>query len=197
MASHPFDPVAFVFGGLALTAGVVVLAGGSLTDEARVLLPAGLITFGVAMFVKVARWEPSPVAGTTVDPFAPAPGPAGDESDLDHLFAPVDDVLSTWDADRAAAGAPTGDDTLVADDPGDPAEPAEDADDTPVDPPGEITELDGEIDDTTVGPPDEITELDRQAEDADVAAGEIPEVSEGSAGEGPPAEEPPEEPRPG
>jgi hypothetical protein len=43
-----------VFGGLALAAGFVVLAGGSLTDEARVLLPAGLIALGVALLVKVA-----------------------------------------------------------------------------------------------------------------------------------------------
>jgi hypothetical protein len=187
VASHPFDPVAFVFGGLALTAGVVVLAGGSLTDEARVLLPAGLITFGVAMFVKVARREPSLFADPTVDPFAPAAGPAGDDSDLDHLFAPVDDVLSRWDADRAAAGAPAGD-TLVADDLDDPTEPATDADDTIVDPPDEITDH--------IAPDADDTKVDGEAEDADVTTGEIPEVIEGGAGAGPPDEEPPEEARP-
>lgn len=125
MARHPFDPVSFVFGGLALAAGFVVLAGGSLTDEARVLLPAGLIALGVALLVKVAGRpdEPSPApAGASTashrgpdDPFATMPDDviAGAESDLDRLFAPVDDVLSAWDADRAAATVLAGGDTGI------------------------------------------------------------------------------------
>jgi hypothetical protein len=50
---HPFDPVTFVLGCLAVAAGLIVLAGGDLVDSARVLLPCGLIAFGVAVLVKL------------------------------------------------------------------------------------------------------------------------------------------------
>jgi hypothetical protein len=50
---HPFDPVTFVLGCLALAAGLIVLAGGDLIDNARVLLPCGLIAFGLAVMVKL------------------------------------------------------------------------------------------------------------------------------------------------
>jgi hypothetical protein len=117
VADHPFDPVAFVFGGLALAAGIVVLAGGSLTDEARVLLPAGLITLGLAMFVKLARREPAPAPVPV--PMPPAvPVPAGDET---AAWAAVDDTVAQtagWAADdettdlaRAGATGATPDDT--------------------------------------------------------------------------------------
>jgi hypothetical protein len=133
VARHPFDPVSFVFGGLALVAGIVVLVGGTLIDEARVMLPAGLIALGVALLVKVVGGRrndvgPAAFAGGAgaVDwdagddrfgtvPYDPT---AGADSDLDRLFAPVDDVLSTWDADRATTtapdgGTPGGDDTVA------------------------------------------------------------------------------------
>jgi hypothetical protein len=50
---HPFDPVTFVLGCLALAAGLIVLVGGDLIDNARVLLPCGLIAFGLAVMVKL------------------------------------------------------------------------------------------------------------------------------------------------
>jgi hypothetical protein len=50
---HPFDPVTLVLGCLAVAAGLIVLAGGDLVDSARVLLPCGLIAFGVAVLVKL------------------------------------------------------------------------------------------------------------------------------------------------
>ncbi len=53
MDRHPFDPVTFVLGCLAVAAGLIVLAGGDLVDSARVLLPCGLIAFGVAVLVKL------------------------------------------------------------------------------------------------------------------------------------------------
>ena len=53
MDRHLFDPVTFVLGSLALAAGLIVLAGGDLVDSARVLLPCGLIAFGVAVLVKL------------------------------------------------------------------------------------------------------------------------------------------------
>ena len=102
MAEHRFDPVAFVFGGLALAAGTIVLAGGELTDEGRVLLPGGLIALGVAVLASVARREGREAAG--IEPSAVIGGESGDDhSDLDDLFAPVDDVLTSWPTDPAPA----------------------------------------------------------------------------------------------
>ena len=53
MDKHPFDPVTFVLGSLALAAGLIVLAGGELIENARVLLPCALIAFGIAVLVKL------------------------------------------------------------------------------------------------------------------------------------------------
>lgn len=59
MTRHPFDPVAFVLGAVTLAAGIAVLAGRSLVDDADVLLPAGLLGLGAALLVRVAgRGEP-------------------------------------------------------------------------------------------------------------------------------------------
>ncbi|MDD9372256.1 MAG: hypothetical protein PV358_19190 [Acidimicrobiales bacterium] len=101
MAEHRFDPVAFVFGGLALAAGTIVLTGGELTDEGRVLLPGGLIALGVAVLASVARREVRDAPA--IEPSAAAGGEnGGDHSDLDDLFAPVDDVLTSWPTDPDA-----------------------------------------------------------------------------------------------
>ncbi|HEX6418459.1 MAG TPA: hypothetical protein VFZ77_08175 [Acidimicrobiales bacterium] len=65
MTRHPFDPVSFVLGALTLAAGIAVLAGRSLVDEADLLLPAGLVGLGVALLVRVAgRREPLDPAAT-------------------------------------------------------------------------------------------------------------------------------------
>jgi hypothetical protein len=140
VARHPFDPVPLVFGALALTSGVVVLAGGTLTHEARLLLPAGLIGLGIALLVKVGgRGELTPAAAPT--------SPVGDlpmaEGDLDRLFAPVDEVLSQWDVGDASPGAGdqnatlpgTGDedDTLIGGGSDDTLTPADDDTLTPTD----------------------------------------------------------------
>ncbi len=105
MARHPFDPVSFVLGALAIVAGIVVLSGGSLTDEARLLLPAGLIALGVALLIKVGG------SHRDLDTAALA-GPAGiapvlDGRELDDLLAPMDDddLMARWDAEQAAARA--------------------------------------------------------------------------------------------
>jgi hypothetical protein len=123
VARHRFDPIAFVFGLLAVTAAIVVLAGGELSDEGRVLLPVGLIAVGISLLIEVARRPGSspsaavPAAGG-LDLDAGLAGTGDDRSDLDDLFAPVDDVLSTWDAPAApppadATAPPADDDTLV------------------------------------------------------------------------------------
>jgi hypothetical protein len=91
-----------VCGGLAIAAGVVVLAGGELTEEARLLLPAGLVALGVALLVRVTRRDPPP---------APPPPPAVPSTGLDlddDLFAPVDpddDLLARFDPDEPRGGA--------------------------------------------------------------------------------------------
>lgn len=106
MAEHRFDPVAFVFGGLAVAAGGIVLTGGELTDEGRVLLPGGLIALGCAVLVNVLRRDPPTVAAVGSLSVPPGgdldDGDAGsDHSDLDDLLAPVDDVLTSWPSDPA------------------------------------------------------------------------------------------------
>lgn len=110
MAEHRFDPVAFVFGGLAVAAGGIVLTGGELTDEGRVLFPGGLIALGCAVLVNVLRRDPavapavgSPSVPPGVDPDDSEAG--SDHSDLDDLFAPVDEVLTSWPSDPAPVAA--------------------------------------------------------------------------------------------
>jgi hypothetical protein len=78
VARHPFDPVSFVLGGVAVASGAVVLADRSLTDDARVLLPAGLIALGIALFTKVVRSDGRPIPA---DP-APVPPPFSSAVDL-------------------------------------------------------------------------------------------------------------------
>jgi len=101
MARHRFDPVSLVCGGLAIAAGVVVLAGGELTEEARQLLPAGLVAVGVVLLVRVARSDPPPAA-----PPPPAVRSTGLDLD-DDLFAPVDrddDLIARFDPDEPRSG---------------------------------------------------------------------------------------------
>ncbi len=85
---HRFDPVALVLGGLALAAGIVVLAGGSLTDGARVLLPAGLIALGAALLLRVVRRQPRAVPAVPPPPEAASAGFDDDAlGDLDRDLA--------------------------------------------------------------------------------------------------------------
>ena len=71
-ARHRFDPVSFVLGVMAVTAGIIVLGGGSLLDDATVLFPAGLIALGLAILLRIgARREEPP------DPVTVPPAPTG------------------------------------------------------------------------------------------------------------------------
>jgi len=53
VVDHPFDPVSFVLGLMAVASGLIVLAGGNLVEQARILLPLGLIAFGIAVLVRL------------------------------------------------------------------------------------------------------------------------------------------------
>jgi hypothetical protein len=107
---HRFDPVSFVLGSVAVGAGLIVLAGGSLVDDAAVLLPAGLIALGVAILLRVGtrRVAPEP-AGVPVRPAGSAGGtPTGAE--LYDLLVPdpAETFLAeTRNAERGAAGPAT------------------------------------------------------------------------------------------
>jgi hypothetical protein len=93
--------VTLVFGAVFVAAGVIVVAGGELTEEGRALIPAGLIALGVALLVHVGRRGRPPAPAGPVAP----PLPRVDDRDLDDLFAPVDDALADWDRANAAAGS--------------------------------------------------------------------------------------------
>jgi hypothetical protein len=100
---HPFDPVSFVIGAVAVAAGLVVLLGGSLVDAARALVPIGLIAVGVALLVKAGARNESPVP---VADGAPADGrPSG--ADLYDLLVPdpVESFMADLEARRRRGGA--------------------------------------------------------------------------------------------
>lgn len=87
MTRHPFDPVSFVLGAVTLAAGIVVLAGRSLLDDAD-LLPAGLLGLGAALLVRVADGRgrerlPTGVPAPDVPAGAPVPRDAVVDGDGD------------------------------------------------------------------------------------------------------------------
>jgi hypothetical protein len=140
---HRFDPVALVFGVVFVSAGLIVLGSGQLIDEGRALVPAGLIALGVALLVHVGRWmRPAPRVATPERPAS-----VTSDTDIDRLFAPVDEELVRWEAEQVAP-APTA---------------AGGADPTEVDPdrtqviPPEIHDdaTDADPDRTAVDPPEE------------------------------------------
>lgn len=91
MAERRADPVTFVLGGLSIATGSIVLAGASLIDQARILLPVGLIAFGIALLVRVGGADGGrpatsrPAPSTTPEPGTPddtAPEPTPDAPDV-------------------------------------------------------------------------------------------------------------------
>lgn len=96
MASHRFDPVSLVFGALAIASGIVVLAGRSLAEDARVLVPAGLMALGIALLVKitgqrVAPVPPPPAAeGLGLPPTVGGESGESSEGPVDRDEGPVD-----------------------------------------------------------------------------------------------------------
>ena len=88
-ARHRFDPVSFVLGVMAVTAGLIVLGGGSLLDDATVLFPAGLIALGVAILLQVAARREEPPAPVTVpSPPTVVAGQTLSGADLYDLLVP-------------------------------------------------------------------------------------------------------------
>jgi hypothetical protein len=76
---HTVDPVALVFGLAFVAAGAIVVSGGRLIDEGRVLVPLGLVAFGVALL-----FRSSPRSTTSTEPAAGTDAPADDpEADDD------------------------------------------------------------------------------------------------------------------
>jgi hypothetical protein len=128
--------VAFVLGAMAVTAGLIVLGGGSLLDDATVLFPAGLIALGVAILLQVGARREETLDPATV-PSAPA-GAAGltlSGADLYDLLVPdpTEQFLAELAERERSAGQPAGEHPVVGTDPGpgpattvDPPEPAAD-----------------------------------------------------------------------
>jgi hypothetical protein len=143
-ASHRFDPVSLVLGVIAVTAGLIVLGGGSLLDDATVLFPAGLIALGVAILLQVVARREEPPDPVTVPP--PPTGVAGQSvsgADLYDLLVPdpTEEFLAELAERERSARPPGGEHPVVRTDPGpgpataaDPAEPAATATEPATDP---------------------------------------------------------------
>lgn len=77
MRKRPVDPISLVFGTLFTVAAAIVLLGGSIVDDGHVLVPAGLIGLGIAMFIS------SRTGGTERDGAAAS----GEDSPSDEIHA--------------------------------------------------------------------------------------------------------------
>jgi hypothetical protein len=164
---HRFEPVALVFGAVFVAAGVIVLAGGELTEEGRALVPAGLIALGVALLVHVGRRGRPPAPAGRVAP----PLPRVDDRDLDDLFAPVDDALADWDRVNAAVG------TADASASPAPGTEASDVDATQVD----ITEAEADVTEPDAAPAEpeaDVTEPDAAPADPEADVTEVVDPTE-------------------
>jgi hypothetical protein len=120
-ARHRFDPVSLVLGVMAVTAGLIVLGGGSLLDDATVLLPAGLIALGVAILLQVRARREEPPDRLTVPP--PPTGVAGQTlsgADLYDLLVPdpTEEFLAELAERERSLRPPGGEHPAVGTDPG-------------------------------------------------------------------------------
>jgi hypothetical protein len=103
VAERRADPVTFVLGGLSIAAGSIVLAGASLIDQARILLPVGLIAFGIALLVRVGGADGGRPA--TSQP-APSPTPKPGTPDDTAPEPTIVDTLEPTGPEPTAADAP-------------------------------------------------------------------------------------------
>ena len=110
-ARHRFDPVSFVLGVMAVTAGLIVLGGGSLLDDATVLFPAGLIALGVAILLQVgARREEPPLPVTVPSPPTVVAGQTLSGAELYDLLVPdpTEEFLAELEERERSARPPGG-----------------------------------------------------------------------------------------
>ncbi len=140
---HRFDPVSLVLGVMAVTAGLIVLGGGSLLDDATVLFPAGLIAVGVAILQVGARREEPPDPVTVPPPPTGVAGQILSGADLYDLLVPdpTEEFLAELAERERSARPPGGEHPVVGTDPGpepataaDPTEPAATATEPATDP---------------------------------------------------------------
>jgi hypothetical protein len=147
---HRFDPVPFVLGVVAVTSGLVVLAGGSLLDDAAVLFPAGLIALGLALLLRVRTRRDGAEQASAAVP-APAPGVGGATftgAELYDLLVPdPTEAFLAEVAEREKAARPP-DETPTARDP-EPGDTPTEPDPEPDDPGDAPTEPDPGPDDAT------------------------------------------------
>lgn len=71
MGRHRFDPIALLVGLVFVAGGVIVLAGGRLVDEGRMLAPLALVGLGVALLVRPSFRAPPAPPGPSPGPVAP------------------------------------------------------------------------------------------------------------------------------
>jgi hypothetical protein len=94
VARHPFDPLSLVFGLLFATAGLIVLLGGSLTEEGAFLAPTALIALGLALLYQARRHRDVPAQAplSATEPETPtAPEPDTLATLNPHLTASEDE----------------------------------------------------------------------------------------------------------
>ena len=118
---HRFDPVSFVLGVMAVAAGLIVLGGGSLLDDATVLFPAGLIGLGVAILLQVVARREEPAAPVTVP--STTTGVAGQTLSGAELYDllvpdPTQEFLAELEERERSARPPDGELAAVETDPG-------------------------------------------------------------------------------
>ena len=109
-ARHRFDPVSFVLGVMAVAAGLIVLGGGSLLEDATVLFPAGLIALGVAILLQVgARREEPPAPVPVPSPVTGVGGQSISGAELYDLLVPdpTEEFLAEL-AERERSARPPG-----------------------------------------------------------------------------------------
>jgi hypothetical protein len=104
------NPVTFVLGGLSIAAGSIVLAGASLIDQARMLLPVGLIAFGIALLVRVGGADggrpPTSRPAPSTTPTTDIPDPTGPEPTIIDTPDPTSPEPTAADAPGVTGAAP-------------------------------------------------------------------------------------------
>jgi hypothetical protein len=83
VARRRVDPVSLVLGVTTVAAGLIVLAGGRLIDDAPALVPVALIALGGALLLRLVRGPEAPPAPEP--PAPPWPPSAGEDGPRDEV----------------------------------------------------------------------------------------------------------------